>query len=59
MQAIRSVLVEDGVRGFWRGTVMRLSRTVFSGGESSLGFTLLIENEVEEEFRPRKETNKC
>lgn len=32
MQAIRSVLVEDGVRGFWRGTVMRLSRTVFSGG---------------------------
>jgi solute carrier family 25 citrate transporter 1 len=34
MQAIRSVLVEDGVRGFWKGTVMRLSRTVFSGGES-------------------------
>lgn len=33
MQAIRSVLVEDGVRGFWKGTVMRLSRTVFSGGE--------------------------
>lgn len=33
VQAIRSVVVEDGVRGFWRGTVMRLSRTVFSGGE--------------------------
>lgn len=33
MEAIKSVLLEDGVRGFWRGTVMRLSRTVFSGGE--------------------------
>lgn len=33
MQAIRSVLVEDGIRGFWKGTVMRLSRTVFSGGK--------------------------
>ncbi|KUJ19390.1 mitochondrial carrier [Mollisia scopiformis] len=32
VQAIQSVLKEDGVRGFWRGTVMRLSRTVFSGG---------------------------
>ncbi|CZR61286.1 related to tricarboxylate transport protein, mitochondrial precursor [Phialocephala subalpina] len=32
MQAITSVLKEEGVRGFWRGTVMRLSRTVFSGG---------------------------
>lgn len=33
MQAIASVLKEDGIKGFWRGTVMRLSRTVFSGGE--------------------------
>jgi solute carrier family 25 citrate transporter 1 len=33
LEAIKSVLVEDGIRGFWRGTVMRLSRTVFSGGE--------------------------
>jgi solute carrier family 25 citrate transporter 1 len=33
VQAVVSVLKEDGVRAFWRGTVMRLSRTVFSGGE--------------------------
>jgi solute carrier family 25 citrate transporter 1 len=33
MEAIRGVLLEGGVRGFWRGTVMRLSRTVFSGGQ--------------------------
>ncbi|KAF8860477.1 tricarboxylate transport protein, mitochondrial precursor [Acephala macrosclerotiorum] len=32
MMAVKSVLREDGIRGFWRGTVMRLSRTVFSGG---------------------------
>lgn len=31
-EAITSILRIDGVRGFWRGTVMRLSRTVFSGG---------------------------
>lgn len=36
IQAVTSVLKEDGIRGFWRGTVMRLSRTVFSGGESEL-----------------------
>ena len=33
VQAVASILKDDGVRGFWRGTVMRLGRTVFSGGE--------------------------
>lgn len=32
VDAFRSVLADDGVRGFWRGTTMRLGRTVFSGG---------------------------
>jgi solute carrier family 25 citrate transporter 1 len=32
MQAVRSIWSDGGVRAFWRGTVMRLSRTVFSGG---------------------------
>ncbi len=32
MDAFRSILADDGVRGFWRGTTMRLGRTVFSGG---------------------------
>ena len=32
VEAFRSVLADDGVRGFWRGTTMRLGRTVFSGG---------------------------
>lgn len=31
-QAIASIVQYDGIRGFWRGTVMRLGRTVFSGG---------------------------
>lgn len=31
-QAIASIIKYDGIRGFWRGTVMRLGRTVFSGG---------------------------
>ncbi|KAI4129145.1 MAG: hypothetical protein LQ338_002380 [Usnochroma carphineum] len=30
--AFRSIVNDDGVRGFWRGTTMRLGRTVFSGG---------------------------
>lgn len=30
--AFRSVLRETGVRGFWRGSTMRLGRLVFSGG---------------------------
>ncbi|KAH7348489.1 mitochondrial carrier domain-containing protein [Rhexocercosporidium sp. MPI-PUGE-AT-0058] len=32
MQAITGVWYENGIRGYWKGTVMRLSRTVFSGG---------------------------
>ena len=32
VESFRSVLADDGVRGFWRGTTMRLGRTVFSGG---------------------------
>lgn len=31
-EAIKSVLVDYGVKGFWKGTTMRLGRTVFSGG---------------------------
>ncbi|TDZ18164.1 Tricarboxylate transport protein [Colletotrichum sidae] len=32
MESVRAILAEDGVRGFWRGTVMRLGRTVMAGG---------------------------
>lgn len=32
LECVRAVLAEDGVRGFWRGTVMRLGRTVMAGG---------------------------
>jgi solute carrier family 25 citrate transporter 1 len=32
LEAIKSVLLDYGVRGFWKGTTMRLGRTVFSGG---------------------------
>ncbi|CZT48761.1 probable CTP1-Mitochondrial citrate transporter-member of the mitochondrial carrier (MCF) family [Rhynchosporium secalis] len=32
LQAITGVYHESGIRGYWKGTVMRLSRTVFSGG---------------------------
>lgn len=32
IDAFRSILADDGVRGLWRGTTMRLGRTVFSGG---------------------------
>lgn len=31
VEAFRSVFADDGVRGFWRGSTMRLGRTVFSG----------------------------
>lgn len=31
-EAIASIIKDDGIRAFWRGTVMRLGRTVFSGG---------------------------
>ena len=36
MEAIASIVKDDGIRGFWRGTIMRLGRTVFSGGRSDL-----------------------
>lgn len=32
MECVRVIYAEDGVRGFWRGTVMRLGRTVMAGG---------------------------
>lgn len=32
MEAVRGIWSDGGIRAFWRGTVMRLSRTVFSGG---------------------------
>ncbi|KAI0434546.1 mitochondrial carrier [Xylaria sp. FL1042] len=32
MESVRAIMAEDGIRGFWRGTVMRLGRTVVSGG---------------------------
>lgn len=32
MDSFRTILVDDGVKSFWRGTTMRLGRTVFSGG---------------------------
>ena len=31
-ESVRAILAEDSVRGFWRGTVMRLGRTVMAGG---------------------------
>ncbi|KAF2969345.1 hypothetical protein GQX73_g4204 [Xylaria multiplex] len=32
MDSIRTIMAEDGICGFWRGTVMRLGRTVLAGG---------------------------
>jgi solute carrier family 25 citrate transporter 1 len=32
VEAVRGIWSDGGIRAFWRGTVMRLSRTVFSGG---------------------------
>ena len=32
VEAFSTILKDDGVRGFWRGTTMRLGRTIFSGG---------------------------
>ena len=32
VEAFRGIASEAGIRGFWRGTLMRLSRTVISGG---------------------------
>jgi solute carrier family 25 citrate transporter 1 len=33
MQAVIGIWKDGGLKAFWRGTVMRLGRTVFSGGE--------------------------
>ncbi|KAK1573696.1 mitochondrial carrier domain-containing protein [Colletotrichum navitas] len=32
MESFRTIMSEDGVKGLWRGTVMRLGRTVMAGG---------------------------
>ena len=32
IEAFNSIIADGGVRGFWRGTSMRLGRTIFSGG---------------------------
>ena len=32
IKAVRSVIADGGISGFWRGTTMRLGRLVFSGG---------------------------
>lgn len=32
VEAFRSIVADYGIRGFWKGTTMRLGRTVFSGG---------------------------
>jgi solute carrier family 25 citrate transporter 1 len=32
IEAFTSILADYGIKGFWRGTTMRLGRTVFSGG---------------------------
>lgn len=32
MEALRSVYDDYGIRGFWRGTTMRLGRTILAGG---------------------------
>ena len=32
VEAFKSVMADYGVKGFWKGTTMRLGRTVFSGG---------------------------
>lgn len=32
VEAFKSIMADEGIKGFWRGTSMRLGRTVFSGG---------------------------
>jgi solute carrier family 25 citrate transporter 1 len=32
MEAVVSIWKDDGIRAFWRGTIMRLGRTVLAGG---------------------------
>lgn len=31
-EAVKSVLLDEGIRGFWKGTIMRLGRTIMAGG---------------------------
>lgn len=32
LEAVKTVVLDYGIKGFWKGTTMRLGRTVFSGG---------------------------
>lgn len=32
VEAFKSIMSDYGIRGFWKGTTMRLGRTIFSGG---------------------------
>ena len=32
IEAFNSIMKDGGIKGFWRGTTMRLGRTIFSGG---------------------------
>lgn len=32
VEAFTSIMQDAGIKGFWRGTTMRLGRTIFSGG---------------------------
>lgn len=32
VEAFRSILTDDGIMGFWRGTSMRLARSILSAG---------------------------
>lgn len=32
VEAVQSIVADYGIKGFWKGTTMRLGRTVFSGG---------------------------
>lgn len=32
VEATKTIWMDGGVKGFWRGTTMRLGRTIFSGG---------------------------
>lgn len=32
VEAFKTIMADHGIKGFWRGTTMRLGRTIFSGG---------------------------
>ncbi|OJD39752.1 mitochondrial carrier [Diplodia corticola] len=40
--AVRSIWEDGGVKAFWRGTVMRLGRTIFSGGILFTGYERMV-----------------